>query len=257
MYYLSSMFLRDEMKHVAFRLESLIIRYCSLINFFCVSWFVSSQKDSIKFMSVDEFGFDMIKFLMSFTELKTLKLSLRESYTNDEEEMMLSMKHIRKTMYLTQVEELEIYNYCHNFIHHFPKVRKLKIQGNDLDLYLWHCRSLDELTVITKSLKKPLQLNQHLKKLVLIIHEYPTKRGPFLYDDNKLEELKLVGASNLDWLKDYLEHKNTNLKRLWIERCEVTEELRELFKVHGNKIERLEIIEQDGMEIEALNKRYI
>lgn len=257
MYYISSLFLREEMKHVTFRLNNLIIKYCSHFSYFCFAWFVASQKESIKFISVDEFGFDMIKFLMPFTEMKTLKLTLRESYPIDDEDMIVMMMHIRKTMFLPQVEDLEIWNYCHNFIHHFPNVRKLKIIGPDLDLDTWYCKNLEQLTVISRSLMKPLKLNYNLKKLKLIMYEYPKDRGPFRYDACKLEDLTIIGAKNLDWIKEFLEHQNGNLKRLRLERCDLTDECRELFKIHEQKIERLEIVEQDGMEIEVLKRRYL
>ncbi|CAG9811398.1 unnamed protein product [Chironomus riparius] len=257
MYFISSLFLRDEMKHVAFRLNKLIIKYCSHFSYFCFVCFVASQKDSIKFMSVDDFGYDMIKFLMHFKEMRTLKLTLTEDYQIAEKDMLVMMSHVRNTMLLPQVEDLEIWNYCHNFIHHFPNVRKLTIYGTDLDLNLWNFKNLEDLTVITKNLENPLELNENLKKLKLIMYEYPKDHSPFSYDSCKLEDLTLIGAKNLDWIKNYLEHPNTNLKNLRIERCLVTDELKEILKIHENKIKRFEIIEQDGKEIEILRRRLI
>ncbi|XP_070509068.1 uncharacterized protein [Chironomus tepperi] len=256
MYFISSLFFRDEMKHVAFRLNRLIIKYSTDFRYFCFGWFAESQKDSIKFVSVDDFGYDMIKFLTSFKEMKTFKLTLKES-SPTEHENDIGLWNVQKSMLLPQVEDLEIENYGHNAIHHFPNVRKLKIIGNDLELNLWYCYRLETLTVVTRNLKKQLQMHQSVRKLTLIMYEYPKDRGPFHWNSIKLEELTLIGAKNLDWFAGFLEKLEMNLKKLRIERCDLTDEHREMLKIHGNKIDMLEIIEQDGQEIEALTKRYI
>lgn len=201
----SNIFNNDELLKMKFKLKKLTIDEEKIEEavFVNLQKFLSLHADTLEYFEVYEENYKILQFLKDFSNLKTLRIF------GGSNTIQISLPPMQN------IENLHLESKIDNFCYSFPNVISLKtnsrfINFNNLD----KLQKLQNLEV-NSCWDIPIFNNRNVKSLKLVDCNFQNVVN-FNFDGNHLESLVIENCCYIDWLKDFLLHKDQKLKLLKI-----------------------------------------
>lgn len=248
------------LKDCEFQLKKITFMDCEKIFFRNIRDFIYKQKQSLTYVKTNIAEGFLMENLLRLDNLKTVEFCFKDSSQNYFSGRSLTVtfceierKSINDSAYLFQVENLKVigsmprnYEENQNLASVFLNIKNLSICGGKTKVHLKNYTKLESLKINRTIFPTTFEIPKSVKKLTLFVTFFPSC-PIFNYNGNKIKELTIKGAANLDWLFGFLINLSTNLKLLKIINSNVDFKTKIILKIFAYKIEKLEIIGNEFM----------
>lgn len=199
----SGIFEQNKILNVKFKLKKLVIKENKISNQYHRNLvnFLELQRPTLQHFEVNEDNYKILEFLKDFTPLKTLRIFGGSPSISIK---LPKMNHIQ-TLHLDSKLE--------NFNSFFPNLLTLKTNTQFINLNcigkLQHIRDLE----IHNAWDIPIFKNRNICSLKLVGCIFQDVKN-FDFSGNKLETLVVQNCYSIDWLREFLLHKDQKLNVL-------------------------------------------
>ncbi|KAL7045258.1 hypothetical protein ACKWTF_002181 [Chironomus riparius] len=226
----SDIFNNEEILNVKFKLKKLIIDEEKIEEsaFVTLQKFLTIHADTLEFFEVYEENYTIISYLKDFVNLKTLRIF------GGSENIQINLPQ------MMNIEHLILDSKVDHYWSIFPNLISLITNSRSIDF-----KNIDKLQKLqnfeaTGFCDIPIFNNRNIKSMKLVDCSFQNVRK-FNFDNNKLEALVIENCFYVDWLEDFLLHKDQKLKVLKIyykqnKQDKLTQELINAVNIVKNKI---------------------
>jgi len=215
----SNIFSNNEILNINFRLKKLTIDEEKLDKSDSANLqkFLNIHAETLEYFEVYEENFEIISYLKNFINLKTLRIFGGSDF------IRINLPQMKN------IENLYLDSKFDDFCSIFPNLISLKTNSNLIEFSnIGKLQKLQNLEV-NNFWDIPIFNNRNIKTLKLVGCSFQNA-GNFNFYDNKLESLVIQNCYFVDWLKEFLLHKDQKLKVLKIfdmkiEQNQLTQEL--------------------------------
>lgn len=229
----SNIFNDEELLNVKFKLKRLTIdeekiEESVLVN---LEKFLNLHSDTLEYFEVYEENYKILEYLKDFRNLKILRIF------GGSDSIQIGLPE------MINIENLYLESKFDNFCSTFPNLISLKTNSHFINFSdINKLQKLQNLEV-NSCWDIPIFNNRNLKSLKLVDCSFQNA-GNFNFEGNHLESIVIERCHHINWLKDFLLHKDQKLKTMKIfdmqlEQNQLTQEIMHAVNIVKYKIHTL------------------